>query len=360
MTFNLTAKAGDLAGAAKSALQVVDASSPVPILRTLLVAVASGSAEFTGTNTSQTVRTKAIADGDGEVCIDGAALVVKLGALRQDEGVSIKGDGKTVTISQGRTKWKIQCLPPIDFPRQVASAVEGAHGAIGSDFGAAIGFASSAIETNLALSHAGLRVQGNLVIATDLKRVHVIEIGTELPTMTLPVRVLKLIPDRCEVVANANSAMFSNDARAVKTRLVEGNYPDLMGVIDMWSKRTEGEIIVERADFLKAIERASAIRASGEKAGSFINMQLRIRKSEIEVFARNHSEGEESSDFCACDTGGPDLDIGMNGGVLADSVRSMTCEVMKVTYGANNGPLIMTPIKSDRKDIRLVMPRVFS
>lgn len=359
MTFSLRIMARELASAIKSCAQVSDTSGKIPILKTTLIDAKSGTASFTATNTDQTITARAACEGDASFCIDTATLAAKISTLRSDQPVSIDGDDKSVTISQGRTKWKMPILPAEDFPN--TGTVNGDPVTVTDEFAAAILAVAPVVATAFGLPHAGVLIDGNKIVATDGKQLRLVEITPTFPrSAILPPRACSLIPANCEVRIDEWGASFTTDALTFKTKLISGQFPDYPRVVASFSGELVNSANVDREQFLASLERASAIKASGEKQGTFINMQLRFRDEEIEVFTRNHIEGEEGSDFVACERTGGDSDVGFNGSMIIAAVQSLTSETVTIRYGKASSPVIIEPLNSKGENIRVVMPRAFS
>lgn len=363
MTFHLKIMAREISAAVAACAQISDTATKIPILATTRIAVAGGFAEFTATNADQQIIVRAAGEGDGVACINVAALSAKLQTLRPNEPVEIAGDGKSVEIRQGRTKWKTPVLLD-DFP--IARPVEGEPVKLGKDFIAALNQSFSAIdpgEPRVLLQ--GASIGGHRVVSTNGKQTRMIAFDGEIPgEFIVPARVMSrimaLFPEGCSVVSSGNSAAFANDYITLQSKLIEGTFPDMDRLMEGVNANAVNAINLDAEEFTAAITRAAAIRASGEKSGSFINLQLRIRDGEVEIYTRN-LEGEEGNDACRCErTEGGDADIGLNGAYLIASAQSLPCDTIQIRYGTERDPIIMSPVGSARENIRALMPRIFS
>lgn len=354
MTFNLTIKAGDIAGAMAACAQFVDSASKIPILKATRIAV-SGAVTFTATNVAQTVVATAQGEGSGVVCVDTQALASKVSALKPSEHVSMTADGQFLHVSQGRTKWKLPVLLD-DFPPQ--PTVEGKAVELDSAFMVALKQTAGALAPERGPVFSGVWVDGKSVMGTDGREFRLNEISKKLPACILPSSVIAklpgLFPDGAKVVIGPLRATFSTETLTVSTQLVEAQAADWKRIVANAREKTVHACTVPAAAFISAVKRASTIRASGEKAGSFINLQLRFRATEIEVFTRN-SDGEEGSDFVACE-GGADADVGFAGGMLIENAESLDAQTIAIAYGTQSDPIIMSAGTS----YRIVMPRMFS
>lgn len=357
MTFSLTIETARIISALKLASNVADGS--IPILKSTLIRASRGSAQFTATNTAQTVTAKYEAHGDGEICIETAALLAKLNTLPSGSEVSLVADGAQVIVKSGRSKWKLPYLPAIDFPTSTADEIDAETVAVGPDFIAAVNAVIGGAETNIGVAHNGVRIDGNTAIATNGKQLRIAEFSMDAGSFTLPISVAKMIPAECEIRSSENAVSFSTQAMTVKTKLVEGTYPDWQRMLSVSQEKLTGHALVDRDEFIKALEAASAIKLSGEKAGSFVNMRLTFGER-VDIFTRNHVESEEGSADCECERDGDESSVGVNGKFLIDSAKSLDCDTLKIAYGDQGAPLVLSPVAGDRANYRVIMPRRFT
>ncbi len=361
MNFQMQIMAREIAQAISLCAQVVDAGSKIPILRCTRIEVADGMASFMATNTDQTVVAKAACEGAGVICVDTQALDAKVKTLKLDAIVNFAGTEKSVVITQGRTRWVapvlIDDMPAyreIDAPsvRVDAGFIKGVEQC--KPAADLLGGGREYLQ--------GVYLDKDRIVATDGRQLRIVQHGADIVGRILvPSRaadhITGMFPDGAELRCSEHAASFANDHLTLWTKLIDATFPDYRRVVPTNSK---GLVQVGAQELLQAITRAAAIRATGEKSGSFINMQLRIRESEIEVFTRN-TDGEEGSDFAPCErVSGGDIDIGFSGAWLIASVKSLDCDNIEILYGGQGDPVVMRPINSAMENIRVVMPRMFS
>ncbi len=361
MTFTMSILAREITAAISACAQIVDSHSQIPILRCTRIAVADGMASFTATNTDQSVVAKAACDGSGIICVDTAALSAKVQTLKPDSIVSFVGDGKSVTITQGRTKWVAPVLVD-DMP--VFAEIDAVSVSVDASFIKGLEQCMPAAEPDGSARAylQGVYLDGDRIVATDGRQLRIVQHSATLAdSILVPNRaaskIAGMFSDGAEVRCSKLAVSFSTDRLTMRTKLVDATFPAYRRVVPVGS---DGLVRVGAQELLGAITRAAAIRASGEKAGSFINMQMRIRESEIEMFARNN-DGEEGSDFTQSERlSGSDVDIGFSGAWLIASVKSLDCDNIEILYGGQGDPVVMRPINSPIENIRVVMPRHFS
>lgn len=357
MTFHAEMPARDAASALAACLRVAERGT-IPILQCTLISVESGVASFTATNTDQTIVARRPAEGAGALCLDTVTLDAKVKALAPDGLVLFDADDKFVTISQGRTKWKMPLLPPDDFPSQVATEIEGEAVKVGKEFIAGLKQCATAIESGTGARDwlVGARLADERIISTNGRQMRIIWHGHKLAhSVTIPTQavgaVSAMFPDGCEIRVSELAASFSSDNLTLKTKVIDATYPDYRRVLKSATDTLDGLAIVEKEEFAAALTRASTVRADK----SFIDLELRFRGEGIEFHTRN-IEGEEGFDFVQCErTSGVDSDVKFSGAALIKSLVSLDCAAMEIAYGKNSDPIVMRPVGAEHENIRLVM-----
>lgn len=359
MTFQLRIMTRELTSILGSCARVIDKGSKIPILRSVLISATGTRVQVIATNTEQTVIAAAACDGTGEICVDGASLETKIRALRQSDPVEIVEDGEnSVTIKQGRTRWKLPTLAARDYPRSVSDIIEGDGIVVGPEFFEAVRTAKIGVNpADPRGAVAGIHLSKS-VTGADGKVIFMVDAGIECDPITIPVKfidAMDAMTGPAKLVATERSVQISTEWITIKTQAIEGNYPNVRAIVDAIS--ADGEFVVDREEILAAVNRASLIRADGEKTGSYVATIMKIRDGEIE-FATSNRDGEEGSDYASCSrSSGGDVDIRFAGDLLVRGLSSFSCETIAIRYSDHMSPIVMSPINSARENIRVVMPR---
>jgi len=356
MTFQLTMMTREIASALALVAPVIDKSSAIPILKTTRITIANGIVEFIGTNTVQTIIARAACSGSGAIAIDAASLETKIRALRQSDPVTLTQDDGFVTVSQARTRWKTPCLPASDFPGQVADPVNGEVVKVGPEFMDALERAATCVDQNEPREYLRGVHLADVVVSTDGRSMAMLDGLAIMPGVTVPIAPIKAIASMKAATATVSESaiQFASEWITIKTQLVAGNYPQFRRVVPV---DMPGVALVDRKEFMASASRASAIRADNEKSGSFIPLDIKIRDGEIELAATNR-EGEEGSDFVPCERqSGDDADIRVSGSLLIRAIQSLDCDTIRIEYRDHMSPVMISPVASDRENIRIVMPR---
>lgn len=360
MTFNLLILSRDLSAALSACSQAIEANSKIPILKAVRIQIDGETASFMATNTEITIVAKRTCEGNGSACIDLAALSQKVSTLKQDDFVRIEGDEKSVTVSQKKSRWKLPVLFD-DWPIQVTDPLAGDPISIGSNFVAALQIAKGSVQQGALTNYGGIWTQDGHVIAVDGRQMRFIDTGTDIGTAifhpSIADRMKALFQNGADAILSETAAEFSSDDLRMKTRLMAYQMSDWRAGREKFEGMSKNECVVDRDELLGALKRASAIGASGERQGAFINMQVRFRTDKIEIFTRNIA-GEEGSDeiAAACPV---EADVGINGGLLIGAVDTLKGE-LRIRYGDASCPILLEPAETSAANMRVIFPRVFS
>lgn len=338
--------ARELAAAVSACATVADKGN-VPILKTIRIVASGGAVEFTATDTAQTIHVRAACDGDLSCCVDAQALDQKCRAIKSGE-VDIVQSDTDITISQGRTKWKIPVMPVADYPAQAAGAVKGKKIEMPETFLSDIAAAVSHADPTRA-NLMGVLLDGKHMVSTDGKRMAAIEFADKLPRVTLPTQAVNriaLLDGQITAVIGELAATFSTEFVTLRTQLLADPFPDWKRIIP----ELPHSAIVDRAEFMAAVQRATAIRADDKR---IVYVRLTFG-DEIEIYSRNSSD-EDGRDYVAC-SGAEPAYVGLNADALRSVLSTMDAETIIVRYQDFQTPIMIESVKSDRQNVRVLMP----
>lgn len=377
MTFTLHCMTNQLAAALAAAGSVVDHGIKYPILKATRIHVHGGAAIIIATNTDQAIRVGIAADGEGVAHFDTVALTSKISALQQTKPVAIEGDGNHVTISQGRTKWKLPVLKndaQFDFEASAGTldgtAIEISAGQLFAAFsGTRPAYDTGEVRYFL---HGPLVefIGGALrLIGTDGNILAVVQLPGEYAArdgFIMPLKSVVAIPRLFDpesvlrLVATENAFTLTDGETLFRSKMIEGTYPDWRRVLP----KSTGTVEVDGAEFLAAIERVATIKEDIGKASKFVPVTMVIGESEIEFTSKNQ-DGEEGTDFCACErTAGGDYHVVVSADTAVTALRAFgAVDGLRLRYGGATkaakvgvvqSPLVVERALSDGDDYRLI------
>ena len=367
--FTLTCMAAELARAVNLVTFVSGNSKQMAILKSSMIDVAGGTATIAATDMDHAVRVSFAGDGEGRVFIDTAALAQKSGALRPNQPVTISGDDKAVTIAQGKTKWKLPTIDGTAFPHEITMPING-----DPVTASCAEFMSALISARVVVRELGggainmgvfLDVRdGFRAIGADSRGLSVVQISSD----PLPVSIL--VPSASisamwnifrqasdiEIVATENGMTVSADGVTYRTKLVEQGYADWRRAQDAQTKDVSGSVIIDAADLVASVKRATAIAEDKSKDGTSVAVRLTFADGECCATAKNRN-GEEGVDYCPAE--GDAGTCMVTAGFLLDVIGSFSSERVQISLNTQTeGAIKIEPYPvTSAENVRVLMPR---
>lgn len=349
----ITLMAREFVRAVSAAASVVDRNANSPIMRAVRLSVKDGTASLSATNNAQYVSITVAADGDGEIHVDANALAAKVNALKPDQPVELSISDKSVTISQGRARWRLPLILG-DFPEP--EKVTGKKTKVGAEFFDAISMAMSAAAEddtrqylNGVLIDAGHLVGGNGYILSAVPTPGV----DKLPRIIIPIgTVQKLVriykdAEQVSVTASEYAIMFDDGSVSFRSVLIGEAYPD-------WSKiAATGHvawIATDAAKMMAAVDRAGNVTQVGKTA-----LVIKVDPGDGEVvLSVDNRQGETGEDVCEAEFEGDVPAFGVAARYLGPMLQSLGGRVRIGIIDASK------PMRVEREDgahgYRIVSP----
>lgn len=372
MTFTLTCMAGELARALSLVSQVTGKEKQVPILKAVRIHVERGSASVSATNNDHGATVTFAAEGDGTAYIDAALIAPKSKVLRPGQPVEIVSKtGKTATIKQGVTEWKLPLLADGDdtFPIAMTEPVPGDP--ISMTAGPLL--RALAVAPDAIWAGVGKTADMGALLDMGEERFRVISTNgkvvlsvVEIDAPTLPATVV--IPngamatlrsmfgeaDELQIVANTAAMSASCDGVTYRTKLVEGHYPNWRGVVTTQAgPLLDGEATADTSAILETIDRAAAIAGIG--GTDVLAARIKIAGGEFSISTKNRN-GEEGHDVCPC--AGTDGQFTIPVSFMRKMIANIGSKTVTLRYSTTDHekPVAIHAVSADRDDYRLVMP----
>lgn len=337
----------------------------LPVLSNLLIETEEGGVRLSGTDLDTAVSVHVPAEVQEPGAITAPARKLQEIARELPHApvdVATQGDG--ITISSGRTRFRLNGLPKDEFPAFPAVSFEESWTLTGKNLNQLIShvsFAVSTEETRPILNGVlwELRESEMRMVATN---------GHRLAKMTLPrepgagsgdlivhpralgqVQKLFTPDDQVEVGRSENHLGFRGRGVVVFTRLIEGPYPNYDQVIPKDNDKT---LIVEKAPLTSAIRRM-AIVASDQTH----RIRMSLGNGSLKFSVQTPDLGEAAEEL-AVEYDGDALEIGFNANYLLELLRYMPTSEVKMTFKAPERAATMEPVgNEDTPDfLTLVMP----
>lgn len=169
-----------------------------------------------------------------------------------------------------------------------------------------------------------------------------------------PCTILQGILNGCDtnidVTFNDKCAMFKNDVFAMRTRLLEGNYPNYELVMPK-----DNNIIttVNKSEFMEALRR---VMPMGNATSSLVKLLFEMGK--VTIFAEDAGYSKSADESVECDYATQAMSIGFNGNYLLETLQAIDGDDFKICLKEKVRPGVFTPINDDENEeyISLLMP----
>jgi DNA polymerase-3 subunit beta len=233
-------------------------------------------------------------------------------------------------IRSGRSRFMLQALPESDFPDLAAGEMPHRFDLPAADLKRLIEKTQFAISTEETRSYLNgiylhtLEAGGQTVlraVATDGHRLARVELpapqGSQgMPGVIVPrkavAEILKLIEDGEEAIRlelSSAKVRLTFGGVVLTSKLIDGTFPDYQRVIPSGNDKS---LVVERAEFAKAVDRVSTISSERGRA-----VKLAIAEGRLTLSVNNPDSGSATEEL-EVDYGSDPIDIGFNARYLLD------------------------------------------
>lgn len=372
----LTIPRNTLHAALTQAARVVERRNTMPILANVRLATeAENWLRLTATDLDVEIRVRVAAaiERPGETTVPAALLSALVAKMNADWGVTLEAlaDNATLAVTAGRTKSRLQCLSPLDYPdiSQIAPVCR---------FEMACADLVAAIEaTQIAISTEETRYYLNgifmhqsddgrlALVATDGHRLArwrapLPDGAAGMPGVIVPrktVGELLKIAKHGEPGALAKLALSDTKLSVeigdtvLVSKLIDGTFPDYGRVIPATH---DAEVAIDRDDLEAAVGRVTTVNSERGRA-----VKLVFAGETLRLEVANPDAGSASEEIAARPTADaePDLEIGFNGRYLGDMCTALAGDTIAARLPKDAGsPTIFVPVpeETDGRD-RLVV-----
>jgi len=337
----------------------------LPILSNLLIETDENGVRFSGTDldTAVSIRVPAEVEEAGAITAP-ARKLQEIARELPPVPVAMATQGDAITLSSGRTNFRLNGLPRDEFPAFPAVTFDSSWKLTGADLNQLIShvaFAVSTEETRPILNGVLWELgEGEMrMVATNGHRLAKMTISREggegsgnlivHPRALQHVQKLFAADVDVEVGRSENHLGFRGNGVQIYTRLIEGPYPNYDQVIP---KDNDKSLVADKSALNAAIRRM-AIVASDQTHRIRLSLGGPILKFSVQT-----PDLGEASEEMSIEYDGTPLDIGFNANYLLELLRYMPTDEVRLSFKAPDRAATMQPVgNEDTPDfLCLVMP----
>jgi DNA polymerase-3 subunit beta len=351
--------------------RVVERRNTIPILANVLLRADKSALSLKATDLDlEVIETVAaeIATG-GATTVPAHLLYDIVRKLADGAEVMLKTDedGNAMSVTSGRSSFRLQCLPQSDFPELSAGSFSHIFRLDSVDLKGLIEktqFAISTEETRYYLNGIYLHTHeagGKLKlrsVATDGHRLARAEIdapaGSEgMPGIIIPRKTVselqKLVDDPDVAVTTELSdtkIRFTIGSVVLTSKLIDGTFPDYQRVIPTGNDK---KLIIDRQSFAAAVDRVSTISSERGRA-----VKLSITEGQLTLAVNNPDSGSATEELAADYSSDP-IEIGFNAKYLLDVAAQLTGTEAKFMLADAGSPTLIHDM-ADESALYVLMP----
>ncbi|RWM89422.1 MAG: DNA polymerase III subunit beta [Mesorhizobium sp.] len=351
--------------------RVVERRNTIPILSNVLLSAEGATLEMKATDLDLEVTeaTPAKVERGGATTVPAHLLYDIVRKLADGAEVMLKTDedGNAMTVTSGRSSFRLQCLPQSDFPELSAGSFSHIFRLDSVALKGLIEktqFAISTEETRYYLNGIYLHTHdadGKLKlrsVATDGHRLARAEIdapaGSEgMPGIIIPRKTVselqKLVDDPDIAVTTELSdtkIRFTIGSVVLTSKLIDGTFPDYQRVIPTGNDK---KLIIDRQSFAAAVDRVSTISSERGRA-----VKLSIGEGQVTLAVNNPDSGSATEELAA-DYSSEAIEIGFNAKYLLDVAAQLTGTEAKFMLADAGSPTLIHDM-ADETTLYVLMP----
>jgi DNA polymerase-3 subunit beta len=281
--------------------------------------------------------------------------------------LTLNENNNTMTISAGRSTYKLGCLPREDFPEMSASKSAASFTLAASTLRSLIDrtrFAMSTEETRYYLNgiyiHAAEDVDGKVLraVATDGHRLARFQVplptdAGKMPGVILPRkavlelrRLLDEAGDDIRIDVSEKMVRFTFDHVTLTTKVIDGTFPDYERVIPQNNDKT---LEVDPKSFTRAVDRVATVAAEKTRA-----LKLSIKGKSMTLSA-NNDNGSATEEIEVAYSNDGSIEIGFNARYLLDVTQLLEGTNCRFLISDSASPAIVQD-NDDPSSLYVLMP----
>jgi len=350
---------------------VVERRNTIPILSNVRFDAPDGQLSLNATDLDidivETVSAEVLSPGTFTAPAHTLYDIVRKLAEGSEVELDCAADDSQLTLSAGRSKFKLSCLPTEDFPIISAGELPNSFSLAAADLRSLIDrtrFAISTEETRYYLNGIYLHVVESdgisllRGVATDGHRLASVNVpmpsGAQgMPGIIVPRKAIseirKLIDETEEEIVvglSETKIKFSFGGTILTSKLIDGTFPDYDRVIPEGNDKV---LEVDTQQFAQAVDRVSAISAEKSRA-----VKLNITKGNL-VLSANSVDNDTANESLQVDYNDAEIEIGFNSRYLLDIAQQIEGERVRFTLADSASPTLVQDL-DDEGAIYVLMP----
>jgi DNA polymerase-3 subunit beta len=329
---------------------IVEKRSTMPILSHFLLEVGEQGCAITATDIETAVKEPLAAaiEAPGRLCIPARKLFEIVKELDGDVTIASE-DAQWLTVSAGKSAFKLACLAPEEFPSwpELASARDlSVDAPVLLQMIEKTLYSAGESDTRYTLNGLLFHLHGGdlTVVGTDGHRLAIItraipsDAGAEELKVIVPRKTASELrkflggDGEVRVLVGPNHILFRIGEVEFLARLIEGSYPNYQQVIPATNDR---KMTVAKEAFVKGLRRVSVISRDRSNA-----VKVDIAPGVLTLTASNPDLGEASDEVTA-EYEGEALAIGYNARYLLDALQAMSGESVRVELKDQLSPTLI-------------------
>lgn len=332
-------------------VNVVERRSTMPILSNLLMQVEADQVSLTATDleVQMVATTGCVGATLGSTTVPARKFFEIVRALPDGASVSLALTGERLSVTAGRSRYTLACLPADDYPSSdeldVVERVRLKEGDLKRVIDQT-SFAMAQQDVRFYLNGLLLDVEASLLraVATDGHRLAVAETAVESGAqvrkqLILPrkgvlelARLLESGEEEIELEIGRTHVRVRRDGLAFSSKLIDGRFPDYEAVIPLGADK---EVRIGRDELRTSLQRAVIL--SNEK---YRGVRFEFDPGVMRVVAHN-PEQEEAVEELEAQTGISGLSIGFNASYVLDALGALSGdEVLLMLRDAGSSVLL--------------------
>lgn len=349
---------------------VVERKTTIPILSNVLLKAENDVLSLTTTDMDLEISESVAAtvQSAGSTTAPAHTLYDIVRKLQEDSMVELElnAESTQMTVTAGRSRFKLSCLPTADFPEIGAGELPTQITLPAADMRALIDrtrFAMSTEETRYYLNGIYLHEADNegvkvlRAVATDGHRLARFEMplpegaqgmeGIIIPRKAIN-ELRKLIDDAADTITihlSLSKIRFSFDHVVLTSKLIDGTFPDYQRVIPEGNNKI---VEVDPKMFTSAIDRVSTISDGKSRA-----VKITLHGKQMTISASSPEAGSATEELEV--NGDTEIEIGFNAKYLLDITSQIEGEGCRLSLNDSASPTIIQD-NSDPSALYVIMP----